>query len=206
MNDLTYQKQTHVNRLVDRPGTYYVTVNDDGTTQIEPGWNVIAGTPVDEVRLNHMEDGIEGAHLLYDRLERRVTRVEAYLELDSHDVEGAQARFADTYDGVDDPILKLDQTKTYATAAITAKASSVSVLVASTIGFAVGQEVTLCDNLVFENQKITAIGTGTLTFAAIANNYKKGALIGRSTVKRDTTTKKMRIGGWSTYTVTITQT
>ncbi|WP_409177509.1 integrase [Brevibacillus fortis] len=202
---MTYQKQTHVNRFVDRPNTYVLQENGDGTVSIVPAWQQIAGTPVDEVRLNHMEDGIEEAHLLYDRLERRVTRVEAYLDLDSHDVEGAQARFADTYDGIDDPVLKLDQTKTYATTVLTAKPSSISVAVASTTGFTVGQEVTICDDLAFENQKITAIGTGTLTFASLANNYKKGALIGRSTIYRDVAAQKMRIGGWGTHTITITQ-
>ncbi|KMZ42499.1 integrase [Bacillus sp. FJAT-27238] len=205
MNNVAYQKQTHVNRFVDRPNTYVIKENGDGTVSIVPAWQQIAGTPVDEFRLNHMEDGIEGAHLLYARLERRVTRVEAYLDLDSHDVEGAQARFADTYDGVDDPVLKLDQTKTYVTTALTAKASSIAVAVASTAGFTVGQEVTICDDVSFENQKITAIGTGTLSFASLANNYKKGALIGRSTIYRDAAAQKMRIGSWGTHTVTITQ-
>ncbi|MCM3144383.1 integrase [Brevibacillus sp. MER 51] len=202
---MTYQKQTHVNRFVDRPNTYVLQENGDGTVTISPAWQQIAGTPVDEFRLNHMEDGIEGAHLLYARLERRVTRVEAYLDLDSHDVEGAQARFADTYDGVDDPVLKLDQTKTYATTALTAKPSSTTVTVASTTAFTLGQEVTICDDVAFENQKITAIGTGTISFASLTNNYKKGALIGRSTIYRDAAAQKMRIGGWGTHTVTITQ-
>ncbi|UIO41864.1 hypothetical protein LOY85_24200 [Brevibacillus brevis] len=59
---MVYNKQQHVNRLVDRPNTYTITQNTDGTAKILPAWKQIAGTPVDEVRLNHMEDGIESAH------------------------------------------------------------------------------------------------------------------------------------------------
>ncbi|MCE0453497.1 hypothetical protein [Brevibacillus sp. AF8] len=63
---MVYNKQQHVNRLVDRPNTYTITQNTDGTAKILPAWNQIAGTPVDEVRLNHMEDGIESAHKSLD--------------------------------------------------------------------------------------------------------------------------------------------
>ncbi|WP_174769342.1 phage tail-collar fiber domain-containing protein, partial [Brevibacillus centrosporus] len=67
-----------------------------------------------------------------DLVNRRITRIEAYLDLDSRGVSGAQARFVDTYDGEDDPVLKLDETKTYATAAITASDTTIVVPVAST--------------------------------------------------------------------------
>ncbi len=204
-----YQKQTHVNRIVDFPGAYTIQPHPDpelaakGVHMILPAYNVLAGTPVDETRLNHMEDGIEGAYLLYDRLERRVTRIEAHLDLDSHDVDGAQARFADTYDGLDDPVLVLDKTKTYSTAALASSTSAVTIPVASTAGLKVGQEVTICDDVSFENQRITAIGTGTVTVAKLANSYKKGAMLARSTVVRDAAAQKMRIGRWATHTVTI---
>ncbi|GED53733.1 integrase [Brevibacillus borstelensis] len=204
-----YQKQTHINRIVDFPGAYTIQPHPDpelaakGVMLIEPAYNVLAGTLVDEIRLNHMEDGIEGAYLLYDRLERRVTRIEAHLDLDSHDVDGAQARFADTYDGLDDPVLVLDKTKTYSTAALASSTSAVTIPVASTAGLKVGQEVTICDDVAFENQRITAIGAESITVVKLVNSYKKGALVARSTVVRDTAAQKMRIGGWGTHTITI---
>ncbi|USG63966.1 integrase [Brevibacillus ruminantium] len=172
---------------------------------IEPAYQVLAGTPVDEIRLNHMEGGIEGAHLRIDRVERRVTRIEAHLDADDRGVIDAQARFADIYDGSDDPVLKLDQTKTYATTALSASTTAVSIPVASVTGFKVGQEITICDDTAFENQKITAVGTSSITVAKLTNAYKKGAIVARSTVVRDATAQKMRIGSWGTHTITITQ-
>ncbi|MEC2131625.1 phage tail protein [Brevibacillus centrosporus] len=140
-----------------------------------------------------------------DLVNRRITRIEAYLDLDSRGVSGAQARFVDTYDGEDDPVLKLDETKTYATAAITASDTTIVVPVASTQGFAVGQEVTICDDQQFEERFIWAVGVNTLSFGIMLNSYKKGAYIARSTLERDTTARKMRIGGWGTSTVTISE-
>ncbi|MEC2128124.1 phage tail protein [Brevibacillus centrosporus] len=140
-----------------------------------------------------------------DLVNRRITRIEAYLDLDSRGVSGAQARFVDTYDGEDDPVLKLDQSKTYATAAISASETTVVVPVASTQGFAVGQEVTICDDQQFEERFIWAVGVNTLSFGIMLNSYKKGAYIARSTLERDTTAKKMRIGSWGTSTVTISE-
>ncbi|RAP28626.1 hypothetical protein C2W64_04682 [Brevibacillus laterosporus] len=202
---MAYEKQLHINRLVDRPNTYAFQQNEDGTVSIVPAWEQIAGTPVDEIRLNHIEDGIGDAHFLIEKASRRISRIEAHLDIDSRGVSGAQARFADTYDGQTDPVLQLDETKTYATVAIASSASAVAISVASTTGFTVGQEITICDDLSFENQRITAIGAGTITVAKLTNSYKKGALIARSTVKRDTAEQKMRIGGWGTHTITITQ-
>ncbi|MED1788505.1 integrase [Brevibacillus laterosporus] len=205
MNNLAYEKQLHINRLVDRPNTYNFHQNEDGTVSIVPAWEQIAGTPVDEIRLNHIEDGIYNAHFLIEKASRRISRIEAHLDIDSRGVSGAQARFADTYDGQIDPVLQLDETKTYATVALSSSAFAVAISVASTTGFTVGQEVTICDDVAFENQTITAIGSGKITLSKLVNSYKKGAIIARSTVNRDTTVQKMRIGGWNTHTITITQ-
>ncbi|MBM7106905.1 integrase [Brevibacillus laterosporus] len=202
---LAYEKQLHVNRLVDRPNTYTLQQNTDGTVSIVPAWEQIAGTPVDEIRLNYMEDGIYRAHILIEKASRRISRIEAHLDIDSRGVSGAQARFADTYDGQTDPVLQLDETKTYATVALSSSASAVAISVTSTTGFVVGQEVTICDDTSFENQTITAIGSGKLTLPKLVNSYKKGAMIARSTVNRDTTVQKMKIGGWNTHTITIKQ-
>lgn len=140
-----------------------------------------------------------------DVVNRRITRIEAYLDLDSRGVTGAQARFVDMYDGEDHPVLVLDQAKTYATAPITASAGGVAVQVASTAGFTVGQQVTICDDTKFEERIIWGIGTNTIAFSAMTNSYKKGAYIARTTLERDTAARKMRIGSWGTATVTISE-
>ncbi|MBM7592243.1 integrase [Brevibacillus fulvus] len=204
---MTYEKQRHINRLVDRPNTYTLTENEDGTVLIVPAWRVIAGTPVDEVRLNHIEDGIEGAHLLIEQTDRRVTRIEAFLDIDSRGVTGAQARFADTYDGQTDPVLQFDQTKTFSLIELAASTSLVSVPVASITGFSVGQEVTIASSAGVEDQPITAINadSNTLTFPTVLFSHPKGAMIARSTMERDTENQRLRIGNWSTYSVTITE-
>lgn len=202
---MSYEKTTWVDLRVDRPNTYTRIDNGDGTETIIPAWNEIEGTPVNAENLNHMEDGIADAHSRIDNSDRRISRLEAYLDIDSRGVSGSQARFADTYDGQNDSVLQLDTTKTYATAAVAASASTVSIPVASTTGFSVGQEVTICDDIAFENRQISAIGTGTISFASLTNSYKKGAAIARSTVERDTINQKMKIGNWGTYTVTISE-
>ncbi len=204
---MTYVKQHHVNRLVDRPNTYVLSENGDGTVQIVPAWNVIAGTPVDDTRLNHMEDGIEGAHLLVEKSERRITRLEAYLDIDNRGVSGAQARFADTYDGQTDPVLQLDQTKTYSLDEIAANASAVTVQVASVTGLSVGQEVTIASSAGVEDQQIAAIDTvdQTVTFPSVQYSHPKGALIARTTMEMDTENQRFQIGSWATYSVTISE-
>lgn len=138
-----------------------------------------------------------------DLVNRRITRIEAYLDLDSRGVSGEQARFVDTYDGEDHPVLVLDQTKTYATAALAAH--TIVIPVASNAGFAVGQQVTICDDLNVEESMITIIGSGTLTVDSLNFSYKKGAYIARTTLERDTAARKMRIGSWGTSTVTISE-
>lgn len=204
---MTYVKQHHVNLLVDRPNTYVLSENGDGTVRIVPAWNVIAGTPVDDGRLNHMEDGIEEAHLLIGKSERRITRLEAYLDIDNRGVSGAQARFADTYDGQTDPVLQLDQTKTYSLTEMAASAFAVTVQVASVTGLSVGQEVTIASSAGVEDQQITAIDTAdqSVTFPSVQYSHPKGALIARSTMERDTENQRFRIGSWATYSVTITE-
>ncbi|MGQ7276649.1 integrase [Brevibacillus thermoruber] len=202
---MTYEKINWVDLRIDRPNTYICVDNADGTKTITPAWNKIEGTPVNAENLNHMDDGIADAHLRIDKSDRRITRLEAYLDIDSRGVSGAQARFADTYDGQPDPVLQMDSTKTYALAAVSASSSTVSIPVASTTGFSIGQEVTICDDEGFENRLIKDIGVGTISFAALANDYKKGALIARSTVEVDTVNQKMKIGNWGTYTIAVSE-
>lgn len=190
---------------------YQIIQREDGHVDIIfTGTITTPGTPINKSTLNPIVEHVNDASIHVstaemDLVNRRITRIEAYLDLDSRGVSGAQARFVDTFDGEDHPVLQLDQTKTYAMTALHESASAVIIPVASTAGFSVGQQVTICDDLKAEECMITAVGSGTLTVNSLLYSYKKGAYIARTTLEKDTAAHKMRIGSWGTYTVTIAE-
>lgn len=57
-----YKAITWKNQLVDRPGTYELIENPDGTVTMKPAYQEIEGTPLDAQNLQRMDDGIEAAH------------------------------------------------------------------------------------------------------------------------------------------------
>ncbi len=123
-------------------------------------------------------------------------------------VDGASGTFYDLNDGLNGGSAgKIDMSSTNATSAITATASSITVPVTGgTTGFAVGQEVTIFDDIHLERRLITAISAGvSLTFAAMTNNYKIKAQICRSSVIQDTINHLLKFNGW-TYSTTTTNT
>lgn len=200
-----YSKINFQDRMVSRPNTYRIRENGDGTVTILPviDEDDFLGTPVNAANFDHLENGIVDAHARIDDTNRRITRIDAYLDIDGRGVSGAQARFADTMDGQTDPVLVLDTTKTYATQAIVK--TNPTVQVASTVGFSVGQEVTIASTSGVEDKKIIAIGSGTITFGQLQYDHPKGTLIARSTVVRDTVAHAMTPGFFSTYYLTITE-
>lgn len=60
---MAYQKQTWTDRNVETPRTYTMVENQDGTVTLipAPGTVTAEGTPVSAARMNHIEDGIDGA-------------------------------------------------------------------------------------------------------------------------------------------------
>ena len=200
-----YNKINFQDRMVARPNTFRIEDNGDGTVTIIPviDEDDFLGTPVNAANFDHIESGIVDVNGRVDKLEIRMSRTEAYLDIDSRGVSGAQARFADTLDGQSDPVLVPDNAKTYATQAITH--TNPTVQVASTVGFSVGREVTIASTAGVEDQKIKAIGTGTITFATLSYDHPKGAVIGRSTVELDTVNQTMKPGSFSTYSLAITE-
>ena len=60
---MAYQKQTWTDRNVESPRTYTMVENQDGTVTLipAPGTVTAEGTPVSAARMNHIEDGIDGA-------------------------------------------------------------------------------------------------------------------------------------------------
>lgn len=61
---MSYQKTDWQNHIVERPDTYNVTQNSDGTVTQKAAFGTVIqeGTPLSAENLNHMEEGIEDAH------------------------------------------------------------------------------------------------------------------------------------------------
>lgn len=59
---MAYIKNTWVDQDVERPKTYEVTNNQDGSITLTDSFGLVTelGTPVNEVNMNHIEDGIDG--------------------------------------------------------------------------------------------------------------------------------------------------
>lgn len=200
-----YDKLNFQDRMVARPDTFRIVNNGDGTVTIRPviDEDDFLGTPINAANWDHVENGIVDAHERVNKLEIRMSRTEAYLDIDSRGVSGAQARFADTMDGQSDPVLVPDTAKTYATQEIAH--ANPTVQVASTVGFSIDREVTIASTAGVEDAMITSIGSGTLTFVSLQYDHPKGAVIARSSVDRDTVAQTMKPGSFSTYSLAITE-
>ena len=63
---MSYTKNTWVDQDVERPRTYEVTNNKDGSITLTDSFGLVQelGTPVNAVNMNHIEDGIEDLDLL----------------------------------------------------------------------------------------------------------------------------------------------
>jgi hypothetical protein len=61
---MTYEKTVWKNREVEKPRTFTVTENPDGTITLTPaeGEIIEEGTPIIADNMNNIEDGIEAAH------------------------------------------------------------------------------------------------------------------------------------------------
>lgn len=59
---MAYVKNIWVDQDVERPKTYEVTNNEDGSITLTDSFGIVTelGTPVNEVNMNHIEDGIDG--------------------------------------------------------------------------------------------------------------------------------------------------
>jgi len=59
---MSYTKNTWVDQDVERPRTYEVTNNQDGSITLTDSFGLVQelGTPVNAVNMNHIEDGIDG--------------------------------------------------------------------------------------------------------------------------------------------------
>lgn len=139
-------------------------------------------------------------------LEREIANLKAASTI-ANRVDGASGTFYDLNDGLNGGSAgKIDNTKTNSTGTIAISAGTIVVPVLATTGFAVGQEVTIFDDVSLERRIITAINAGvSLSFAAMTNSYKIKAQICRSSVIQDTINHLLKFNGW-TYLTTYTNT
>lgn len=97
----------------------------------------------------------------------------------------------------------LETAMTYATAALSIGATSITV--GNAAGFAVGEEVTVFDDINVENVTVTAIAGNTLTATALTKAYKAKAVVGRTTTVTDPINVRMAFPTWGTSDITITE-
>ncbi|MBU8715382.1 hypothetical protein KM924_23045 [Brevibacillus parabrevis] len=97
----------------------------------------------------------------------------------------------------------LEGALTYVTAALAVGATSITVGDAS--GFAVGEEVTIFDDVNVENVMVTAINGATLTVGALTKSYKAKATVARTTAVTDAVNARMAFPSWGTSNITITE-
>lgn len=67
---MAYSKTIWKNRVVEKPRTFTVTNNPDGTITLTPseGTIVEAGTPITSENMNKIEQGIEDAHISIENI------------------------------------------------------------------------------------------------------------------------------------------
>ncbi|QHZ58586.1 hypothetical protein M655_024755 [Brevibacillus sp. NSP2.1] len=92
---------------------------------------------------------------------------------------------------------------TYTTAALSAGATTVPV--GDSAAFAVGEEVTIYDDVNAENVRITAITDNTLTVGALVNAYKAKATVARTTAVTDAVNARMVFPSWGTSNIAISE-
>jgi hypothetical protein len=141
-------------------------------------------------------------------LEKEIANINLNLELNgiaTSRLKNTGAAFFDGFHSTDytNRLAQLDLTKTNTTASLAIGATVLPVL--SATGFAVGQEVTIYDDVNLERVMISAVDGLNLTVTALTKAYKNQANVARSMCVLDTTLKALKFGAWgyqTTNTVT----
>ncbi len=129
-----------------------------------------------------------------DEDDRQIKRLLAYEQTKGR-VLGGSGVFVNMFDGVLDPIMQIDTTKTNATS--TLSAGNTTIPVKSTAGFSIGQEITVFDDVNLERPTITGISGNNIQVTALTKSYKNNATVCRSSVVVDTVNKCLKFGGWN---------
>lgn len=132
------------------------------------------------------------------QLERDMLRIKVQLEIDNR-APNSNGAFFDVLDGSDSRNIKLDTTKADVTERLVA--GTLNIKVSSVEGFKKFTEVTICDDVNIEDVSIVSIDEieKILTVNKLDNNYKKGAVVARSTIDIDVETQEMDVDSWGTF-------
>lgn len=156
---------------------------------------------------SHQIKAITGEQNWYDnpsislgQLERNYKRIMLQLEVDGR-APGNNGSFLDTLEGTPTRMTFLNASADLTQAATAGTTTLPIDMVTGT--FTVNTLVTIEDDVNREEVFITEVNDTTITVTALANDYKKGARISRSSVVLDTENQKMGIGEWGTYSVSV---
>lgn len=112
--------------------------------------------------------------------------------------------FYDMLDGQGARVTATSETaQTYTTAAVSVGATALPV--GNSADFAVGEEITIYDDVNSEDVKITAIAAGQLTVTALTKAYKAKATVARTTAVTDAVNTELTFPTWGTSAITITE-
>jgi hypothetical protein len=198
---MAYAKTTWVDRIVQFSNRFTKTNESSGSVDLTPFTGTVAqaGTPLSAANMNKMEQGIYDAYNTAMPLQREVAILKAYSTVENR-IDGPSNVIFDIMDGLNSGSTgRIDLSKANATSAIAASGTTKVVPITGvTTGLAVGQEVTIFDDVNLERRNITALVANTsVSFAAMTNSYKAGALICRSSVIQDTVSKLLKFNGWT---------
>ncbi|WP_102271316.1 hypothetical protein [Cytobacillus massiliigabonensis] len=175
----------------------------DHIVDVTNGQIIQDGTRFNASRANNIEEGIYEAYNWLVEHENRLLRMQVLLELDGR-APGNSGAFSDTLDGSTNKL-----TKQIAIADITqaVSAGATVLTVDNSMGFVPFTEVSVYDSTNREDVLVTAIdeSSKTVTVQALTNAYVKGAKIARSNSKVDEINKRMLIGEWGTFNVSVSE-
>lgn len=148
------------------------------------------------------ENWWESPAITLEQLERDYKRIMLQLEMDGR-APGSAGSFLDTLGGNPSRII-LDEALADLTVAVAAGTTELHIdMVSGT--FTEGTLITIYDDTHRENVLITAVGEDRITIQSLQREYKKGAVVARSSISLDTVKQEMKIGDWGTYSIVVSE-
>lgn len=193
-----YVKTIWVPHIVEVDENNNAVIGPDGKPVV-----ITQGTRFTSKRANNIEEGIY--ELFNQLIEQKRINQRQDVRLALMDRSSSNNIFFDPLDGNEPIKLTLDTARADV---INETITGTNVLnVSNTTGFKPFTEVTIYDDVNYEDVLITAVDpeAKTITVQALVNGYKKGAQICRSNVVIDSEKQEMKIGNWGTYSVAVSE-
>ena len=158
------------------------------------------GTRITAERMNHIEKHICSLYGWKDMHASAIEYIMIILELEGQ-VEGGQGTFFDAISDLTPKNIALDMTKTTIVGKLVVGATDLNV--ASSKGFAIGDEINIYDSEKYEANKIVSVvDETTIKVSETVNAYADGAFVTRSTVEIDRINKKFAPVAFEEFNVT----